>query len=95
MKDGEDCEALIKNEHLLFEGKKAENNRVAKKHKFKFDNGAHSPIVYVDGEKISNEELKKIDPETIESVSVLKDAYAVAKYGKKAKNGVIKITLKK
>ncbi len=39
--------------------------------------------------------LSKINPNDIESISVLKDAAAVAIYGEKAKNGVILIKMKK
>jgi hypothetical protein len=38
--------------------------------------------------------LKKINPETIESIKVLKDESATTKYGDRGKNGVIEILLK-
>ena len=52
-------------------------------------------IMYLDGEEISQEEFSKINPETIESVTVLKDKSATAIYGEKGKNGVIIINLKR
>ncbi len=52
--------------------------------------------LYVLDEKIvSKEEVDKIDPNTIESVNVLKDKPATDKYGDKGKNGVVEISLKK
>jgi hypothetical protein len=49
-----------------------------------------TPLVIIDGE-IKTVDLEKIDPETIESVSVLNDKTATDKYGDKAKDGVIEI----
>ena len=57
------------------------------------------PLIVLDGEileGIATDEIEDhITPEEIESVSVLKDEQAVAKYGEKAQNGVIEITSKK
>ena len=44
--------------------------------------------------EISQAELAAIDPATIESMEVLKDADSIAKYGDKGKNGVVIVTLK-
>ena len=44
--------------------------------------------------EVSNEELEKIDPQTIESMEVLKDQAAIEKYGDKAKNGVVIVKLR-
>jgi TonB-linked SusC/RagA family outer membrane protein len=54
--------------------------------------GNNSPLVIVDG--IPNRSLERIDPNTIESMTVLKDASA-AIYGSQAANGVILITTKR
>ena len=51
-----------------------------------------SPLVLVDGVERS---FNNIDPEDIESFSILKDASATAVYGVRGANGVILITLKK
>uniref|UniRef100_A0AB33JNP8 TonB-dependent receptor n=5 Tax=unclassified Prevotella TaxID=2638335 RepID=A0AB33JNP8_9BACT len=53
---------------------------------------AASPLVIVDGVPGS---MNNIDPQDIESVSVLKDAASAAIYGVQAANGVIVITTKK
>lgn len=50
-------------------------------------------LVVVDGKEYTGD-FKKLDPNTIQSVNVLKGAAATAKYGDKAKNGAIEITLK-
>ncbi len=52
------------------------------------------PLYILDGKTISKSEMDKIDPEGIESISVLKDQSATAVYGEKGKNGVIDIKLK-
>jgi len=55
-----------------------------------------SPLLIVDG-KINEDfnTVNSIDPDTIESVNVLKGEQALKKYGEKGRNGVIEITLKK
>ena len=53
------------------------------------------PLVYIDGEKSDSKFLKSLDPNQIASMNVLKGTAAVKKYGKKAKDGVIEITIKK
>ena len=55
--------------------------------------GANSPLIVIDG--IIRNNINQLDPTTIESVSVLKDAAAVAPYGLGGANGVILITTKK
>ena len=53
------------------------------------------PYVVVDGKPIDGSKLKEIDPKTIDHMEVLKSQAAIAKFGEKAKNGVIIITTKK
>lgn len=48
-------------------------------------------LVFVDGKEIAREELAKLDVATITSMSILKDASAIKKYGERAKDGVILI----
>ncbi|WP_026210393.1 TonB-dependent receptor [Flexithrix dorotheae] len=55
--------------------------------------GNSAPLVVVDG--IIRDNIRQIDPSTIENVTVLKDAAAVAPYGMGGANGVILITTKK
>ena len=65
-------------------------------------NAEQSPLVIIDGLPVSNDgisgmsdPLSSINPEDIESFTVLKDASATAIYGSRASNGVIVITTKK
>ena len=53
------------------------------------------PLIIVDGEVKEGMKLSQISPETIESVSVMKNEAAIAQYGDKAKDGVISIVTKK
>lgn len=54
--------------------------------------GNSSPLILVDGVEM---DVNLLDPESIESVSVLKDASASAVYGSRAAFGVVLITTKK
>ena len=65
-------------------------------------NADQSPLIVIDGLPVSNDgisgmsdPLTSINPEDIESFTVLKDASATAIYGSRASNGVIVITTKK
>ena len=62
----------------------------------------NDPLIVIDGLPIDNNTgtgstsfLASLNPSTIESISVLKDASATAIYGSRASNGVILITTKK
>jgi TonB family protein len=59
------------------------------------NSGFDQALYIIDGEIKSKDELAKISPNDIESINVLKDTSATAKYGDKGKNGVIEITMKK
>jgi TonB-linked SusC/RagA family outer membrane protein len=54
--------------------------------------GSQSALIVVDG--IPGRSMNQIDPESIESISVLKDAAAIAPFGLGGANGVILITTK-
>jgi TonB-dependent SusC/RagA subfamily outer membrane receptor len=56
--------------------------------------GDQKPLLIVDGVMKMNEDLNSIDPNNIESVTVLKSDNAVVKYGTMAKDGVVEITTK-
>lgn len=51
-------------------------------------------LFIVDGETVSFEDFKTIDPKNIKHMDVLKDKSAIEKYGEKAKDGVIIVTTK-
>ncbi|WP_406628508.1 hypothetical protein [Ornithobacterium rhinotracheale] len=86
-------------------GEKAENGVIeltAKNKKDHFylcqysgkDKNTKKPIVFLDGQEITQDQLDKLSPENIESFKILKD-HATDKYGERAKYGVIEITSKK
>ena len=52
------------------------------------------PLVMIDGVEYTGG-LDKVDPNEIESISIMKDKSAIEMYGKKAVGGVILITTKK
>jgi len=51
--------------------------------------------IYVDGFEVNSEYLAGLSPAEIESVEVLKDGAALALYGERGANGVIRITTKR
>lgn len=55
--------------------------------------GSQDPLIMVDG--IETDNYNNIDPNEIESVSILKDASATAVYGVRGANGVLLITTKR
>ena len=65
-------------------------------------NASNDPLIVIDGLPIANTTtagstsfLASLNPNTVESITVLKDASATAIYGSRASNGVILITTKK
>mgnify|MGYP005859060341 FL=1 len=52
------------------------------------------PLVFIDGIKAADDAMSRLDPNTIESISVLKDATSVKLYGDEGRSGVILITTK-
>ncbi|MDB5193792.1 MAG: hypothetical protein JWQ96_3355 [Segetibacter sp.] len=58
------------------------------------ENKNFTPLIYVDGEEVTNEDLSKIPATDIEKINVLKGNHATEKYGDKGINGVLEITTK-
>ncbi len=57
--------------------------------------GKEKPLIIIDGvEQIKDDAIDKLNPNIIESISVLKDESSVNLYGERGKNGVILITTK-
>ncbi|WP_413669728.1 rhomboid family intramembrane serine protease [Mucilaginibacter sp. Mucisp86] len=54
-----------------------------------------NPFVLLNGKPIAGQQLKKIDPDKVETVNVLHGNAAISIYGDKGKNGVLLISLKK
>ena len=57
-------------------------------------NGSTNPLIIIDGIQASSGDLNALDPEVIESFSVLKDATATALYGSRGANGVMIVNTK-
>ena len=79
---GAETSSLGQNASILVRGKKSINST------------STSPLLVVDGVIFSGH-LEDIDPNSIDQISVLKDATSLAAYGSKAANGVIMVTSKK
>lgn len=61
-----------------------------------FQSGANiDPLILLDGVEASKLDLARMDPEDIETFTVMKDASATAMYGARGANGVILVTTKK
>nr|WP_314839023.1 SusC/RagA family TonB-linked outer membrane protein [uncultured Flavobacterium sp.] len=58
-------------------------------------NGKVEPLFVIDGIPLNNDNFRSINPDDIESVSVLKDAGATSIYGNRGANGVIIVKTKK
>lgn len=52
-------------------------------------------LIFLNGEEITKTEMETLDTDNIEQINILKGETAIKKYGEKAKDGVIEITLKK
>lgn len=66
------------------------------------DKGVHlsfdknkSPLILLDGKEVPAADVKKLNPNTIESMNIFNDDSAIKKYGDKAKDGVISIKTKR
>ena len=58
-------------------------------------NAGNDPLIIVDGAPYNSDQLTNLNPNDVESMTVLKDAASNALYGARGANGVIIITTKK
>ena len=58
-------------------------------------NGKVEPLYVIDGIPLNSDNFRSLNPDDIESVSVLKDAGATSIYGNRGSNGVILVKTKK
>jgi len=65
-----------------------------KAEKEKKDNSPKPDLILLDGKEIDKEDFSNLDHKKIKSMEVLKDKKAIKKFGKKAKNGVVIVTMK-
>lgn len=56
------------------------------------ENNPNTPTFIMDGFEVSIQKVSDLDPNRIQSVTILKDAAATAMYGSRAANGVVVIT---
>jgi len=59
------------------------------------NDGDKNPLFIIDGKEVTKDQFVDLKPDSIESVTVLKDKSAIEKYGDKGKDGVIIIKTKK
>lgn len=59
-----------------------------------FGTGKADPLILIDNIELSSTDLARLNPDDIESFSILKDATATALYGARGANGVIMVTTK-
>ncbi|WP_321369196.1 carboxypeptidase-like regulatory domain-containing protein [uncultured Draconibacterium sp.] len=71
----------------------AQNGAISIKLKGSADFNGKSPLIFLDGEKFTGD-MSNIDPNDIESITVLKDESAIESYGEEGKDGVMIITSK-
>ncbi len=57
--------------------------------------GSTNPLILIDNIELTPTDLARLQPDDIESFSILKDATATALYGSRAANGVILVTTKR
>lgn len=60
--------------------------------KSQLENNPNLPTFILDGFEVSVEKIFDMDPNRIESITILKDAAATAMYGSRAANGVVVVT---
>jgi N-acetylmuramoyl-L-alanine amidase len=60
----------------------------------KKDTAKIAPIYFLNQREISKREMSNIAPDKIQSINVIKGEEALKKYGNKAKDGVVEVTLK-
>ncbi|RAJ87975.1 TonB-linked SusC/RagA family outer membrane protein [Chitinophaga dinghuensis] len=59
------------------------------------NNSANNPLIIVDDIEFSYDQVSQLDPNEIESISILKDASTTAVYGIRGANGVMVITTRR
>ncbi len=59
-----------------------------------FGNGSGNPLILIDNIELTTTDLARLQPDDIESFSILKDASATSLYGARGANGVIFVTTK-
>lgn len=58
-------------------------------------NASNEPLFIIDGVQMTSADYNALNPNDIETISVLKDAASTAIYGSRASNGIVQITTKR
>ena len=78
------------------DGNNLKKHKITKKRNFVLvSTDDRNPLIFLNGKEITNEEMKKLDPNSIDKMEVLKGTNATDKYGERAKGGAILISSKK
>ncbi len=85
---------LLQKDENIFIFKSDTDSGEKHKNKIFVSSSDESPIFFLNGKKISEKEMKAIDPDKIKSINVYKGKTAIDKYGKEGENGVVEITTK-
>ncbi|MEP0213769.1 MAG: TonB-dependent receptor plug domain-containing protein [Cellulophaga sp.] len=90
-----DEKGIIEPFYFYFSVKEKDKSIAAVGFKPKNNNQFSDILFVVNGQEVPKPfDVGMIDPDDIEAINVLKNESAIAKYGARAKNGVIEITLK-
>ena len=73
---------------------KSNNQKNTSAVKLNLGDTINPPLFILDGNKISLKATKRVHPDDIKSINILKDKEAVKKYGESAKNGAVEINSK-
>lgn len=60
-----------------------------------YNSGSTTPLIIVDDIEVSYDQFARVDPNEIESLSILKDAATTAVYGVRGANGVVVVTTRR
>lgn len=101
--DGEKTELILDEDNaseniyiIKTDGEKGKKHKVVKTQStFVLDTDNETPLYILNEKEITAKEMESINPDTIQSINVLKGESATSKYGEKGKNGVVIITTKK
>lgn len=93
--DGKSADIFISEKNFKDPNKKQIELKASSKNITSYNDPKNPPLYVIDGEITDNSNLHSLNPDNIESLSVLKDKSATSIYGEKGKNGVIIITTKK
>jgi hypothetical protein len=54
----------------------------------------NQPLFFIDNNEVNESDVKKVNPEQITMINVIRDSTAISKYGERARNGVVVLHLR-